>query len=267
MINFEQYLAERTGSTVVQLKAKRKVKDREELQRIIASKQSLKDLDISAIRDMSSLFKDNSDFNISEVETWDFSEVEVMDEMFWGCKELKSIKLTNLSKVVSMQGCFSWCSKLKSVELLGTHNLKLMVNTFAYSTKLTTVYIPQMESVTDMLKCFHMCGLLQSMNINSNKLYRLWDCFRGCAKLKEVTISDTTFLNNAEHCFHGCVKLNKVVIPFPKNAQALGYMFYDCKKLDQSFSSWDLKGIKHENMFDKATIILKADGYLPANYK
>ena len=268
MINFEQYLAERSIPGKPSDIQRRIVEDRAELEDMIKNKVSLKDLDVSNVTDMSNLFKQKSDFDIKDIETWDFSGVLIMDSMFWGCDDLISVRLYGLSDVVSMENCFSWCSNLETVELYNTNKVKNLSYTFSHCRKLKKVNMPNMESVYDMYRTFQYCESLKSMYVNSTNLYRIWDCFRGCAKLKNVTFSDTSNLNNGENCFSGCVKLEQVDMPFPKNAKALTRMFYECKMLLQDFSKWNVDGIKHEGMFDKATKMIKSPvNYFPAEYQ
>ena len=113
MISFEQYLNEirrkiETGSGGVRV-----VKDRKELEQIIASKDYLGNLDITAVTHLSELFKNNTTFDIKEVEKWDFSKVENMDSMFEGCTQLKEVTLGDISKVESMDWMFKDCTKLQ----------------------------------------------------------------------------------------------------------------------------------------------------------
>ena len=114
MINFEQYLIERKGSSAGQ-QTKRKV-TKEQLKQMITNKDSnIADVDVSEITDMSELFK-GSDFGGSwtaDISEWDTSKVEDMGKMFWGCKELTKVELPNTEKVEDMRYVFNGCENLQ----------------------------------------------------------------------------------------------------------------------------------------------------------
>ena len=70
----------------------------------------LNDIDTSAITVMSGLFH-TSNFK-GDISNWDVSNVQYMDNMFFGCKEFNgNICHWNVSNVTSMNGMFASCSK------------------------------------------------------------------------------------------------------------------------------------------------------------
>ena len=188
MINFEQYLAERTGSVVS--KEKRKVTEIE-LRQMIANKDtSIADVDVSEIKDMSNLFR-FSDFGGSwtaDLSEWDTSKVVDMESMFDGCTNLKEVSLPHTENVTNMNGMFWGCTKLKEVSLPHTENVENMESMFRSCTSLKEVTLPNTGNVTDMSSMFRGCrSLLQDFSswdiTNVNKKS---DMFKGCTKMEEA---------------------------------------------------------------------------------
>ena len=188
MINFEQYLAERTGSVVS--KEKRKVTEIE-LRQMIANKDtSIADVDVSEIKDMSNLFW-FSDFGGSwtaDLSGWDTNKVVDMSNMFRGCTNLKEVSLSHTENVENMESMFFDCTNLKEVNLPHTENVTNMRWMFGGCTKLKEVSLPHTEKVENMESMFFDCKELEqnffSWDItNVNKKY---DMFKGCAKMKQA---------------------------------------------------------------------------------
>ena len=189
MLNFEQYLAERTGSSAGQ-QTKRKV-NIEELKQMIANKDSsIANVDVSEITSMSALFK-NSDFGGSwtaDLSEWDTSKVEDMSWMFEGCKELTKVELPHTEKVVNMGSMFDGCTSLKEVSLPHTENVTYMGWMFYGCEKLIKVELSSIENVVDMSSMFKYCEKLEQ-NFSSwdiSKVNYTANMFKGCTKMEDA---------------------------------------------------------------------------------
>ena len=133
---------------------KRVVKDRKELNQIIANKDYLGNLDITAVTDLSYLFSYNKDFNIKEVEKWDFSKVEYMSYMFWGCAQLQEVTLKDTSNVESMDNMFWGCDRLEKVTLGDASKVISMDFMFKDCFNLESLepFLPLSKAITDWSK-------------------------------------------------------------------------------------------------------------------
>ena len=189
MLNFEQYLAERTGSSAGQ-QTKRKV-NIEELKQMIDNKDSsIVNVDVSEITSMSGLFK-NSDFGGSwtaDLGGWDTSKVEDMSWMFYGCKNLTKVELPHTEKVVNMGSMFDGCTSLKEVSLPHTENVTYMGWMFYGCSSLVKVELPHTENVKNMSSMFNGCKELQQdfSSWDISKVNYTANMFKGCNKMEDV---------------------------------------------------------------------------------
>ena len=190
MINFEQYLLERKGSSAGQ-QVKRKV-NIEQLKQMIANKDpKIADVDVGEITDMSELFK-GSDFGGSwtaDLSGWDTSNVENMSRMFKGCTSLKEVALPNTGNVENMNEMFEGCTSLIKVELPHTENVVSqfgMNGMFHSCTSLKEVSLPHTENITGMWGMFYGCKELEqnfsSWNVKGKTTTYMFD---GCTKMEE----------------------------------------------------------------------------------
>ena len=140
MINFEQYLAERSIPGKLNI-IKIKVTE-DELRQMVKNKDSgIADVDVSEVTNMKELFKD-SDFGGSwtaDLSGWDTSNVENMWSMFRDCTRLTNVSLPHTESVTNMSWMFGGCTNLTKVELPGTENVKSMYMMFYGCTSLTKV--------------------------------------------------------------------------------------------------------------------------------
>ena len=109
-----------------------------------------------------------------DVSLFDTSNLEIMDQMFMCCEELRELNLSNfnVSKVVSFWAIFNECRKLKSLDLTGwdTSNGKNFSDMFAYCGELEEI-----KGAIDITK--------------AGDIYR--GMFESCNKLKQIKIKAT----------------------------------------------------------------------------
>ena len=218
MINFEQYLSERKGSSAGQ-QTKRKV-NIEQLKEMIANKDSdIADVDVSEIKDMFNLFF-NSDFGGSwtaDLSGWDTSKVERMENMFMTCENLTKVELLYTGSVTNMKNMFFYCKNLKEVSLPHTESVATMGGMFVGCEELTKVELPNSKAVTDM----------ENMFID-------------CKKLTKVTIDNIGNVTNMNNMFNGCRDLLQDFSKWDVEGKEHRDMFKDCAKM------W-----KHPNYYPK----------------
>ena len=172
MINFEQYLIERTGSVIT--KEKRKVTEFELRQMVKNKDSSIADVDVSEITNMSDLFF-NSDFGGSwtaDLSDWDTSNVKNMKSMFIGCTSLEQVSLPHTQNVKNMSLMFVGCTKLTKVELPHTDNVTNMGWMFVGCENLQQDFSSwNITNVNEKSDMFHGCTKMEDAYKNKNDLY------------------------------------------------------------------------------------------------
>lgn len=107
----------------------RKVKNKEELNDIIKERLSniitgensdvdFTDLDISHVTSLAGCFSNYMRVTSIDISTWNFSNINDVDSMFYGCSELRTIKFpdyVDLRKCDSLFAMFYGCRKLENI--------------------------------------------------------------------------------------------------------------------------------------------------------
>lgn len=122
-------------------------------------------------------FRDCTGLNeITGLKYLNTAEVTDMSFMFWNCKNLSSLDLTNFNttKVENMSGMFSSCQKLSSLTLsesFNTANVTDMSNMFSYCNMLEKLNLSNFNTtkVEDMSYMFYMCQKLTELNLSNFK--------------------------------------------------------------------------------------------------
>ena len=153
----------------------------------------------------------------------DTSQINNMDSLFLGCKNLKEIDISNwkTSRVTSMMGMFEDCKSLEKINLadIDTSNVLSMAGMFYECSNLKEVDVSSFDTsqVKTMNRMFYLCDNLERLdlsNFNTSKVTGLglqW-IFAGCSKLKEVDVSsfDTSQVKSLSFMFSGCKSLEKL---------------------------------------------------------
>ena len=167
-----------------------------------------------------------------------------MSYMFWNCKNLSSLDLTNFNttKVENMFGMFCFCEKLSSLVLsnFNTANVTDMSNMFSYCINLSSLDIPNFNTakVTDMSYMFNMCQKLTELNLSNFKTEKVKNMkymFSYCNMLEKLNLSNfnTAEVTNMSGMFCGCYKLPSLNLSNFNTAKVtnMSQMFYTCKEL------------------------------------
>ena len=206
-------------------------------------------------------FRDCTGLNkITGLKYLNTAEVTDMSYMFWNCKNLSSLDLSNFNttKVENMFGMFYFCEKLSSLVIsnFNTANVTDMSYMFIYCTNLSSLDISNFNTakVTDMSQMFYMCNILTELNLSNfktEKVKNMSNMFSCCNKLKKLNLSNfnTANVTNMTCMFIDCKELSSLVISNFNTAKVkdMSNMFENCYKL----SSLDLSNFnttKVENM-------------------
>ena len=159
--------------------------------------------------------------NILEIDLsdFDFSLIESMENMFWGCAALRYITINknlNTSLVNSMGHMFHECYSLKSLNL-SKFDTSLVTNfDYMFSDCNSLLYIDTSSMITS--KC------------NTMKY-----TFSNCLSLKELDLSkfDTSLVTDISGIFNFCSSLTSVDLSnfITDLVVNMEYMFYDCRSL------------------------------------
>ena len=144
---------------------------------------------------------------ITGLEYLNTEKVTDMQKMFYNCKNLSSLDLSNFNteKVTDMQKMFYNCNKLSSLDLsnFNTEKVTNMSGMFYYCNKLSSLDLSNFntEKVTNMSGMFFGCSALTtiyaSYNFKTDKVTVSSNMFGGCTNLKGYDSSkiDHTYAN------------------------------------------------------------------------
>ena len=141
-----------------------------------------------------------------------------MRSMFYNCKSLKSLNLSNIdtSRVTDMNSMFKNCLSLKNLDISSfkTLNVNNMDYLFSGCNSLETLNLSSFDTsnATSMMKLFYGCFSLVSLdlsNFNTSKVKNMMQLFDSCTSIKFLNLSN--------------FKTSSVLI--------MSYMFNNCKSL------------------------------------
>lgn len=187
------------------------------------------------------------------------AEVTDMSHMFWNCRNLSSLDLTNFNttKVENMFGMFNGCENLSSLVIsnFNTANVTDMSNMFYLCKNLSSLDIPNFNTanVTDMSYMFDTCQNLTELNLSNFKTEKVKNMrymFSYCNKLKKLNLSNfnTANVTNMTCMFINCKELSSLDISNFNTAKVkdMSSMFKNCQVL----SSLDLSNFNTTKVTD-----------------
>ena len=154
-----------------------------------------KDVDMTKITIMNSMFRNCESLTSLNLSGWDTSKVTDMYQMFYGCKSIVSLNLTgfNISNVTNMESIFRNCESLTSIDLRGWNTSK----------------------ITIMYSLFYGCQALTSLDLanwNTSKVTNMESMFNNCKSLTFLDLSgwDTSNVTSMYHIFYECSALKTI---------------------------------------------------------
>ena len=202
-------------------------------------------------------FRDCTGLNeITGLKYLNTAEVTDMSYMFWNCKNLSSLDLSNFNttKVENMFGMFFYCENLSSLVIsnFNTANVTDMSNMFYLCKNLSSLDIPNFNTakVTDMSYMFHMCQKLTELNLSNfktEKVKNMSNMFSYCNMLEKLDLSNfnTANVTNMSSMFYGCSTLQTIyvsddfVVTGITNEDYKKDLFTGCEALKGALTEYD----------------------------
>ena len=188
----------------------------------------------SGLTTLAHMFK--SVTNIKEVDFsgFDFSNVESMNGMFFGCSDLEKVYFgeTNAPAPTDVEELFQGCSKLQSVDL----------SKFDFS---------RAPSFNEMfLDCRELTEVKFGNMASPSSLISMNQTFQNCAKIESIDLSMIIFskVTNMESMFHNCENLKQVKFGTSKTdeLQYMRQLFGGCSNI----ISLDLSNFNYVKVID-----------------
>lgn len=182
------------------------------------------------------------------------SNVTNMEELFSGCRSLKSIPAMNTQNVTNMNLMFFQCEKLSSVPALDTSNVINMNQMFNNCRSLSSVPTLDTSNVTEMSGMFNECKKLSSVPaLNTSNVTNMGWMFVGCESLTTVPLLNTSNVTEMSGMFSRCHSLVEIPTLDTSKGKFLAAMFAGCSSLKQ-IPLLNTKSCNHINgMFEGCT--------------
>ena len=184
---------------------------------------------------------------LTEIEHLDYlntSKVTAMGFMFYNCKELTSLDLSqfNTAQVKTMYFMFDGCESLTSLDVskFNTQKATTMENMFYNCESLTSLDLSKFntENVTDMQAMFRGCKSLTSIdlsNFSTSKVTNMNSMFSDCKSLTSLDLSKftTSEVTNMGWMFSSCESLTSLDLGSfnTDKVEVMRSMFSGCKSL------------------------------------
>ena len=186
----------------------------------------------------------NSDIIISGLDNLDTSLTKSMWSMFYNCKGLTSLDVSNFNtrKAKSMYQMFLGCRGLSNLDVsnFNTENVNTMHQMFYNCRSLTRLDVRNFntENVHTMSYMFAYCNNLSSLEVNhfdTSKVTNMYYMFSNCSSVTDLDVSkfNTANVTNMDYMFSECSSLTSLDISnfTTTNVTNMAYMFGNCKNL------------------------------------
>ena len=162
------------------------------------------------------------------------SNVTNMEDLFSGCRFLKSIPAMNTQNVTDMNMMFFKCESLSSVPALDTSNVTNMNQMFNNCQSLSSVPALDTSNVTEMSGMFSSCKSLSSVPaLDTSNVTNMGLMFVGCESLTTVPLLNTSNVTEMTGMFSGCHSLVEIPTLDTSKSKFLAAMFANCSSLKQ----------------------------------
>lgn len=162
------------------------------------------------------------------------SNVTNMEELFSGCRSLKSIPAMNTQNVTNMNLMFFQCEKLSSVPALDTSNVTNMNQMFNNCRSLSSVPALNTSNVTEMSSMFSSChSLVEIPALDTSNVTNMGLMFVECESLTTVPLLNTSNVTEMGGMFSGCHSLVEIPTLDTSKCKFLAAMFAGCSSLKQ----------------------------------
>ena len=221
-------------------------------------------------------FRDCTGLNeITGLKYLNTAEVTDMSYMFWNCRNLSSLDLTNFNtaKVENMFGMFYFCEKLSSLVIsnFNTANVTDMSNMFYRCTNLSSLDIPNFNTakVTDMSYMFYSCQKLTELNLsnfNTANVTNMTCMFINCKELSSLDISNfnTAKVKDMSSMFEYCQVLSSLDLSNFNTTKVtdMSGMFSGCSMLQTIYVSDNFVTTKVSSGADMFKSCDKLNGFI-----
>jgi len=158
--------------------------------------------------------------NIIEFETIYCFGINIVDDFFKNCKNLKKVKFTNYNKnkeneikdFISFHRLFEGCDNLEDVNI---ENLIITgaENMFKDCKKLKNIKFNNSLNNLEFCSTFENCENLENIdftNPEKNNIIISSNSFKNCKKLKNINVDYLYVFNYFKNCFQNCKNLKKL---------------------------------------------------------
>ena len=178
-------------------------------------------------------YNDSTTANIMFLKSFKTSNVTNMQHMFFGCKKLQFLNLSNLyfREVIDMSNMFSFCEKIEFINFgdglndnfSATKKLTTASCMFYCCTKLKNIifrngFFYSVENHLDMSSLFKDCSSLEYLYLdkcNIQNVGNIQDMFYNCSSLKTIDLGKNSFgitPTGYTSLFSGCNCLEKIIL-------------------------------------------------------
>ena len=171
--------------------------------------------------------------SLKSIPAMNTQNVTNMNLMFFQCEKLSSVPALDTSNVINMNQMFNNCKSLSSVPTLDTSNVTEMTGMFTECKKLSSVPALDTSNVTNMGLMFVECESLTTVPLlNTSNVIEMGGMFSGCHSLVEIPTLDTSKCKFLAAMFAGCSSLKQIPLLNTKSCTNISGMFEGCTSLE-----------------------------------
>jgi surface protein len=172
------------------------------------------------------------------IPAWNLSNVTTLSRTFENCDALIGLPKNNLN-AADMSSAFSGCAALNDVSNVGFSNVTNIGFTFNGCAALETFPFTNLNVATTLQGTFTSCSALKNINLNIPNVTTMSQTFEGCTELEQITLSNTSKVNNMFNTFNGCQSLYTVPSMNTSNVTNISGAFGGCRKI-QSIPNYSM---------------------------